>query len=130
MTDPETGSRSYDVSRFDLGRETQRLRMQALLTWPKEAHNRDWYGPRDGMSVLELGSGPGFVTKQLLDLLPSSATTAIEIAPEMIARAKTYLGAKDENLLRILQGNILAMELPENTFDFAIARFLYQHLPD
>src|SRR5262249_136952 len=36
----------------------------------------------------------------------------------------------DENLLRILQGNILAMELPENTFDFAIARFLYQHLPD
>jgi SAM-dependent methyltransferase len=68
MTGPHRNPRSYDVGRFNLEHETQRLRIQAELTWPKEARHLAWYGLRDGMS--------------------------------------------------------------ENAFDFAIARFLYQHLPD
>jgi ubiquinone/menaquinone biosynthesis C-methylase UbiE len=130
MTASPRNPRSYDVGRFNLEHETQRLRIQAQLTWLKEARNLAWYGLRDGMSVLELGSGPGFVTEQLLGLLPSSAITAVEIAPEMIERAQRYLGGRDEGRLRFVQGNVLTLPLPENAFDFAIARFLYQHLLD
>src|SRR5579884_4216558 len=51
-----SGNTSYDVNRFtNLDREMERLRSQALQTWPKEVRMLDWYGLRDGMSVLELG---------------------------------------------------------------------------
>ena len=130
MTASQRNPRSYDVRRFNLEHETERLRIQTQLTWSKEARNLAWYGLHDGMSVLELGSGPGFVTEQLLGLLPSSGITAVDIAPEMIERAQRYLGVRGEGRLRFVQGNILTLDLPENTFDFAIARFLYQHLSD
>ena len=33
------------------------------------------------MNVLEAGSGPGFFTEKLLELLPNSSVTALEIDP-------------------------------------------------
>lgn len=126
-----TSSNSYDLSRFaDLDREMERLRDQALQTWPKEARLLAQYGLRDGMSVLELGSGPGFITEQLLKLLPTGAVTTVERSPEMLGRAARYLEGKSGGRLRALDGDIMATGLPADSFDFAIARFLYQHLPD
>src|SRR5258708_994628 len=78
-----SSQKSYDLSRFDLDREMQRLRTQALRTWPQEARLLQWYGLRDGMSVLKLGSGPGFITEQLLALLPGGHVTTVENSPEM-----------------------------------------------
>lgn len=49
------------------------------MGWEKEFRNLQWYGLRSGMSVLEVGSGPGFVTEQLVHSLPGSEVTALEI---------------------------------------------------
>ena len=46
--------------------EVKRLASQARGGWGKEARTLSWFGLQDGMSVLELGSGPGFITEQLL----------------------------------------------------------------
>jgi ubiquinone/menaquinone biosynthesis C-methylase UbiE len=128
MTSSETEHASNGPS--DLERNIQRLRAQALISWEKEARTLGWFGLRDGMSVLELGSGPGFVTERLLTLLPNSSITAIEINPTFIQRAKAYLQDKADGHWRIIKASVMETGLPDNSFDFAVARFLFQHLPD
>jgi ubiquinone/menaquinone biosynthesis C-methylase UbiE len=115
----------------DLAAEAERLRAQVLLTWPKEARTLVWFGLRDGMRVLELGSGPGFVTERVLALLPQADLTCVEIDPQLIAVARAYLtDATGPERWRILEGSAEQLDLPENHFDFAVARLLFQHLPD
>jgi len=82
------------------------------------------------MSVLELGSGPGFVTARLLDLVPHSVITCLENDLIMLAQAERYLQYRRGDRVRLVDGSIMAMPLPDNTYDFAFARFLFQHLPD
>jgi ubiquinone/menaquinone biosynthesis C-methylase UbiE len=123
---------AYDISEIPGGvdREVERLRDQALTTWPKEARNLKWWGLRDSMSVIDVGAGPGFITGELLDMLPSSKVTALEIDPVMIERAESYLAGKGGDRLAIVQGSVMGSDLPDDSFDFAITRYLLQHLPD
>jgi len=66
-----TTSGSYDIreSHRDTNAEIERLAAQARLGWGKEAHTLSWFGLKNGMSLIELGSGPGFITESLLTLL-------------------------------------------------------------
>lgn len=122
---------SYNVDSFqNLDRETERLRAQALQTWPKEARMLDWYGLRDGMTVLEIGSGPGFITEQLLSLLPSSPITTVELAAAMVEHARKYLREKGAGRLHALQAHVMQSGLPDNSFDFVIGRYFFQHMSD
>jgi ubiquinone/menaquinone biosynthesis C-methylase UbiE len=122
----------YSVTEMPGGVDTEmkRLREQALLTWEQEARDLGWFGLRDGMAVLELGSGPGFITEALLDMLPNSTVTTVELDPVMVERAKQVLSGKGEGRLTMVQGSVMSTGLPDNTFDFAYARYLFQHLPD
>jgi len=124
--------RSYDpnCSHRDYDSEIERLRAQMIFSWKKEARTLAWFGLRDGMSLLELGSGPGFVTEQLLTLLPTGSVTAVEIDAALVDAAKRYLQAKTDGRLRFVNASIMSTGLPENSFDFAIARLIFQHLPD
>lgn len=121
--DPNASHRDYDS-------EIGRLRAQTLLSWEKEVRTLGWFGLRDGMSVLEFGSGPGFVTEQLLMSLPNSPVTAVEIDEGMIDAAKRDLQEKNGERLRFVNASILETGLPADCFDFAIARCVFQHLPD
>jgi ubiquinone/menaquinone biosynthesis C-methylase UbiE len=115
----------------DLDREIQRLRRQVLWAWDKESRNLGWFGLRDGMSILEVGSGPGFVTEHLLALCPNSHITCVEIDPDLILPAERYLQSRGlEGRYSIIQGDVMTMDLPDNAFDFAFARFVFQHLRD
>jgi ubiquinone/menaquinone biosynthesis C-methylase UbiE len=132
MSDTQTPTSSYKASDQAIGldREIERLRSQALITWPKEIRNLQWWGLRNGMSVLEVGSGPGFVTKQLLDDLPNSHVTALEIDPVLIEKARNYLGHAYDSRFEMVEGNVMSTGFPDDTFDFVYARYLFQHLPD
>ena len=125
-------SGSYDVSAShrDSSAEVERLRAQALLSWEKEARTLAWFGLQDGMSVLELGSGPGFITEQLLAMFPNSPVTALEIDPVLIEKAEEYLEDKAGDRLRSVEASIMDTGLPDDSFDFALARLIFQHLPD
>jgi ubiquinone/menaquinone biosynthesis C-methylase UbiE len=115
----------------DLDKEVERLRRQALWGWDKEARNLACFGLRDGMSILEVGSGPGFVTEQLLMLFPNSHITCIEIDPDLAARAEHYLQCRGlEGHYTLIQGDLMNMKISNDTFDFAVARFVFQHLRD
>ncbi len=125
-------SSSYNASTVhrDLDSEVQRLRTQVRLSWEKEARTLAGFGLLDGLSVLELGSGPGFFTEQLLDLLPQSPVTALEIDPVLLERAKLYLQGQTSERLSFVQASVMDTGLPANSFDFAIARLLFCHLPE
>jgi SAM-dependent methyltransferase len=111
--------------------EVERLRQQALLAWPEEARQLKWFGLRDGMNILDVGSGPGFVSAQLLDMLPNSTVTGIELDPVMIEKSTSFLAPfLDNNRMTIVNGSLFNSGLPEASFDFAIARYVFQHLSD
>ncbi|MEO8287803.1 MAG: methyltransferase domain-containing protein [Chloroflexota bacterium] len=134
MADIDTDTRvSYKASEMndDLSKEIERLRGQLMWSWDKDARNLGWFGLRDGMSILEPGSGPGFVTEQLLLLCPHSHITCVEIDPDLIAPAERYLQSQGlAGRYAIVQGDVMKTDLPANRFDFAFARLIFQHLRD
>ncbi len=56
-----SGSYHLPASHRDAQAEIERLAAQAHSGWDKESRTLSWFGLKDGMSVLELGSGPGFM---------------------------------------------------------------------
>jgi ubiquinone/menaquinone biosynthesis C-methylase UbiE len=128
-TKPKSSYKASDIHE-DVEKEIDRLRSQALWTWEQESRNLHRFGLVDGMSVLELGSGPGFVTEQLIRMLPESHITQLELDPDMVRRSEQYLTPDYAGRFTIVEGDLMAMELPDNSFDFAFARYLFQHLPD
>ena len=125
---------AYDVSshNLDVNREFQRLHIQAHLTWKRESRVLSQFGIQDGMSLAEFGSGPGFTSELLLSLIPNGSVTAIELDPIMIKHAKQYQKQQEinEEKLKIINASIMDTGLPDNTFDFAVARAIFIHLDD
>ena len=124
------GSYKSDRLPLELEAEIMRLKAQANIIWSKELRTLKWFGLRDAMSILEVGSGPGFTTELLLNALPNANITALDFDPVYVERADTYLQAQGLNRYTVVEGSVIDTKLPNNSFDFAYARFLYQHLPD
>jgi ubiquinone/menaquinone biosynthesis C-methylase UbiE len=108
--------------------DVDRLRAQVELSWAREATELARLGLRDGMAILEVGSGPGFITEKLLVALPRCTVTAVELDPTMCAVARSRLAGYLGERLEIVQTSILYTDLPEDSFDFAFARYVFQHL--
>lgn len=108
----------------------QRLAAQARGGWSKESRNLRWFGVKDRMSVLEAGSGPGFVTSQLLELLPNSTITCVESDAGLISQAKDWLADEHLQRVRFVEASIIDTGLADNQIDVVYARFLFQHLLD
>src|SRR5262245_23301383 len=109
-----TGSYNVHDSHRSAEAEIQRLAAQARLGWEKEARNLTWFGLKDGMSLLEVGSGPGFVTESLLTFLPNSALTCLELDPMLIQQAKQYLEKKGTERVQFFEGSVMDTKFAEN----------------
>jgi SAM-dependent methyltransferase len=125
-----TGSYDAHASHRNLQAEVDRLAAQARSGWGKEARTLSWFGLRDGMSLLELGSGPGFITEQLLALAPTSPITCLEVDRTFLTQAEGHLRGKADDRLQLVEGSVMDMPLESNQFDVAYARLLFQHLAD
>ncbi|MBY9078356.1 class I SAM-dependent methyltransferase [Paenibacillus sp. CGMCC 1.18879] len=123
---------SYQISTIasNIEKELERLRAQVDLFWDKELKHYKEYGLKDGMSVVEIGSGPGFLTEKILENFSSIQITSVEIDPLLVDYAKSYLTQKNHTRFEITQGSIMETGLPENSFDFALVRLLLEHLTD
>jgi ubiquinone/menaquinone biosynthesis C-methylase UbiE len=123
---------TYNIRSATLGfqAELERLKVQAMMGWDKEFRNLSWYGLQNGMKVIELGSGPGFVTEQLINSLPDSQITALEIDSTLLDKAKNLLEHIPSSRVQFVQSSVYNTGLPDDTYDFAIARLLFLHLLD
>jgi SAM-dependent methyltransferase len=123
------GSYRVEEQLHGLSSELERLRAQALLSWREESRLLGFLGLSDGLDVLEIGCGPGYVTSSLLGWLPAARLTAIDADPAMLDRAREQVGA-DAGRVRFVEGRAEALPLPDAQADFAVARYLLQHVAD
>lgn len=104
----------YDLS---FGRIAEAGRMRAV-----EAINR-----REG-KVLEVGVGTGI---SLASYKPHLDVTAIDLSPEMLARARErveQLGL--ENVSAVLEMDAAELEFPDESFDTVVAMYVMTVVPD
>lgn len=122
----------YDTSKSNISLEAEinRLRYQANMNVEKESRALRAFGLKDGMSVLEVGSGPGFVTEWLSKLVPNGSITCLEIEPVLISYARQHLEGKTQCSCTFVEGSAMEMGLPDNSFDFALVRLLFVQIPD
>jgi len=123
------GTGSYQIPDVTLAQEVQRLRTQMALTWSREAERLGAWGIAKSRALLELGSGPGCVTQELLALAPQAQITTLEVDPRMCAAAEQVL-ADAPSRWHSVNASIMATGLPDASHDFALARYLFQHLSD
>lgn len=123
---------SYDISNFavNVDGEIQRLNAQVDLFWKQEIALYQRFGLRDGMKILDCGCGSGYVLEKLHGLYPAAQCTGIEVESQLAAVAQRMVAAKRLDRCAIFQQSVTAMELPDNTFDFAISRLVLEHLPN
>src|SRR5436305_6406247 len=65
---------SYDIKSIasNVEIEIKRLKAQVELFWDSELKHYVEFGLRDGMSVIEVGAGPGFVAEKIAECFPLS----------------------------------------------------------
>ena len=73
--------------------------------------------------VLELACGPGAWTERLLE--HATSVTAVDAAPEMLARAKARVG---ENRVRFIQADLFTWT-PDRRYDVVFFGFWLSHVP-
>lgn len=123
---------SYRVSEVagSVDQEVLRLKGQVDLFWDKENKRYQDFGLRDNMKVVELGSGPGFLVEKVLEHYPNSQLTGVEIDSFLCEYAKSHLYENYPERVQIVEGSILDIPFPDNSFDFAITRLVIEHLSD
>ncbi|MEO1191362.1 MAG: methyltransferase domain-containing protein [Pseudomonadota bacterium] len=105
--------------------------MEARCLEPAQRAIREAYlGSLDlpaGARALELGSGTGHVTKDLLDLAGAASAQGLEPSPVMVARAQKTFG--EEARLSFSIGNAKNSGFEDASFDLVVMHTLLCHVP-
>lgn len=119
---------------YVLGTDAQEL---ARLSFQHEAWVAQAYalwqraGLRTGMTVLDLGSGPGFTTFDLAQLVGPKGRV---VARDRSARFLEHVAAEGKrrglSWIETSEGDVETLEHAANTFDALYARWLFCWLPD
>jgi len=83
-----------------------------------------------GLSVLDVGSGPGTITADFARLVAPGEVLGLDRSPEVVAAATALAAGQHLNNLRFDTGNIYALEFPDDSFDVVHAHQVLQHLSD
>ncbi|MBN3527354.1 class I SAM-dependent methyltransferase [Paenibacillus apiarius] len=118
------------MDEWKMKRLIERMKGQMDISWSKEEQVLEQFGIKDGHSILEVGSGPGYITERLLHKYPASRITSIEIEPYYVQYAQHNMAPEGKDRVTVMEGDILDHRLPLGQFDVAIARLVFQHLPD
>jgi len=82
---------------------------------------------RPGTQVLELGGGTGLS----LDGYPSHChVTGIDLAPDMLERAQDKVNRNGWRHVTLVQGDALALQFPDDSFDYVMAFHVVSVVPD
>ena len=120
---------SYKFGKFEKNaEELERLKLQATLALKHEQEIWAQSGLQPGMKVLDLACGPGFTACELAKAVGDGDVTGVDINEELIATAHQAKESEGVENVSFALGNLYDLDLPENTFDFVYARFVFQHL--
>lgn len=112
------------------GNELRRLQTLSLLYRDVTRRWLERAGIGPGMSVVDVGCGPGDVTLLVGDLVgPTGSVTGVDSSPEALARARTRAEAAGLRNVRYEVGD-LASWSPEGPVDAVVGRLILMHMPD
>lgn len=121
---------SYDFDRFqDADFQADRLKQQAHAIRALESGLLRQAGLEPHHAVLEIGSGPGFVSDLLAELAPEGSLHAVEPSKALIERIAHNVKSPPRQGLYLHPTRGDAIALPDASIDFAYARFVLQHVP-
>jgi SAM-dependent methyltransferase len=87
-----------------------------------------YLGP--GMSVLDVGCGPGTITADLAALVAPGRVIAVEITPEPLADAAAEIARRGLTNVDFVVGDVHALEFADGRFDVVHAHQVLQHVAD
>ena len=121
---------SYRLKSFteNTNAEVKRLQAQVDLFFDKEFEIYVKFGLKNGMKIIECGSGPGFLMRNILKMFPDCKATALEIDPFLFEVLKSNAVENNVKLFDTINASIYDTQLPDNTFDFIITRLVIEHL--
>ncbi len=126
-----TDAGSYDFKDIhEREKELSRLNKQAQIAIELEKKYWGALGLKSGASVVDLASGSGLVTIELAKFITPGQVTGVELSPELFATAQENKKKSGIDNVDFINGNIYNLNLEDNHYDFAYARFLLQHLED
>nr|BFD66578.1 class I SAM-dependent methyltransferase [Bdellovibrio sp. HAGR004] len=83
-------------------------------------------GSLEGMNVLEIGCGEGHSTRIILDIFKPKKIVTIDLDSQSIKRAYKNLSDISSDRLQIIEGDVLALEFNDHSFD-AVVNFAALH---
>ncbi|MEW2415992.1 methyltransferase domain-containing protein [Streptomyces sp. NPDC046866] len=87
---------------------------------------------RPGLSVLDVGCGPGTITADLAELVaPGGRVTAVDAAPDVLEQAAAYAEERGlEQAITFAAADVEALDFPDDSFDVVHAHQVLQHVGD
>ena len=84
-----------------------------------------------GMSVLDVGCGPGTITADLADRVgPTGRVTGLETGEAALAAARAEVELRGATNVDLVAGDVLALDVPDDSFDVVHAHQVLQHVDD
>ena len=83
---------------------------------------------RSGMRLLDVGCGPGSITRGLAERLAPGQVTGLDLAPEVLATARQDAVTRGLANLQYQQGSVYNLPFSDASFDVVFAHQVLQHL--
>jgi ubiquinone/menaquinone biosynthesis C-methylase UbiE len=115
---------SYKFNEFNSD-EYNRLIEQGSATWEYEKKYLEWAGLRTGNNVIDIGCGPGVISKKIADDVGTEGfVTGVDINDELLATARAIKSNNSE----FQRASVYDLSAFKEQYDFAYVRLLFQHL--
>jgi ubiquinone/menaquinone biosynthesis C-methylase UbiE len=83
---------------------------------------------RPDMRLLDVGCGPGSITRGLAERLPAGQVVGLDLSRETLESARRDAAARGLENLRYEEGSVYELSFPDGSFDVAYAHQVLQHL--
>jgi SAM-dependent methyltransferase len=83
-----------------------------------------------GMSLLDLGCGPGTITADLARYVAPGTVTGVDAEPDVVEQARQHAAGIDGINITFETGDVYALRFEDATFDVVHAHQVLQHLTD
>ncbi|MEV8531956.1 methyltransferase domain-containing protein [Streptomyces sp. NPDC051211] len=85
---------------------------------------------RPGLSVLDVGCGPGTITADLAERVAPGRVVAVDAAADVVAQARAYAAERGLTNIEFATADVHALDFPDDSFDVVHAHQVLQHVGD